>query len=62
MSTLTLSCNGLDLDMTDTTDKKTEPETGLAFRETKRGRNLAVLAAVLGFSGLFYLITIVRMF
>ena len=48
--------------MTDTTDKKTQPETGLAFRETKRGRNLAVLAAVLGFSGLFYLITIVRMF
>ena len=39
-----------------------EKKTGLAFRATKRGRNLAVLAAVLGFSGLFYLITIVRMF
>ena len=48
--------------MTDTTGKKPEQETGLAFRETKRGRNLAVLAAVLGFSCLFYLITIVRMF
>ena len=46
--------------MTEATQKKTE--TVLAFRETKRGRNLAVLAAVLGFSGLFYLITIVRMF
>ena len=48
--------------MTKETENKTESETGLEFRETKRGRNLAVLAAVLGFSGLFYLITIVRMF
>ena len=46
--------------MTEAKEKKRE--TGLAFRATKRGRNLAVLAAVLGFSGLFYLITIVRMF
>ena len=48
--------------MTKEKENKTVSETGLAFRETKRGRNLAVLAAVLGFSGLFYLITIVRMF
>ena len=48
--------------MTDTTGKKPEQGTGLAFRVSKRGRNLAVLAAVLGFSGLFYLITLVRMF
>ena len=48
--------------MTKETENKTESETGLVFRETKRGRNLAVLAAVLGFSGLFYLITILRMF
>ena len=48
--------------MTKETENKTESETGVAFRGTKRGRNLAVLAAVLGFSGLFYLITIVRMF
>ena len=33
--------------MTKDMENKTEPETGLAFRETKRGRNLAVLAAVL---------------
>ena len=48
--------------MTQAKGKKIETETGLAFRANKRGRNLAVLAAVLGFSGLFYLITIVRMF
>ena len=48
--------------MSKETENKIEPETGVAFRETKRGRNLALLAAVLGFSGLFYLITIVRMF
>ena len=48
--------------MTDTTGKKPEQGTGFAFRANTRGRNLAVLAAVLGFSGLFYLITIVRMF
>jgi len=48
--------------MTEAKEKKIEAETGPAFRATKRGRNLAVLAAVLGFSGLFYLITIVRMF
>ena len=48
--------------MTEAKEKKIETETALAFRATKRARNLAVLAAVLGFSGLFYLITIVRMF
>ena len=48
--------------MTEAKEKNIEKETGLAFRATKRARNLAVLAAVLGFSGLFYLITIVRMF
>ena len=48
--------------MTEAKEKKIETETGLGFRATKRARNLAVLAAVLGFSGLFYLITIVRMF
>ena len=47
---------------TEAKEKKVETDTGLAFRANKRGRNLAVLAAVLGFSGLFYLITIVRMF
>jgi len=41
---------------------KDEVERGAVFRQSKRSRNIAVLAAVLGFSGLFYLITIVRMF
>jgi hypothetical protein len=41
---------------------QSELKSGITFRHTKRGRNLAVLLAVLGFSGLFYLITIIRMF
>jgi hypothetical protein len=41
---------------------KNEAKSGAVFRQSKRSRNIAVLAAVLGFSGLFYLITIVRMF
>lgn len=41
---------------------ESELKSGVTFRNTKRGRNLAVLAAVLGFSALFYLITIIRMF
>jgi hypothetical protein len=41
---------------------KGEVERGVVFRQNKKNRNIAVLAAVLGFSGLFYLITIVRMF
>ena len=41
---------------------ESELKSGITFRRTKRGRNLAVLLAVLGFSGLFYLITIIRMF
>ena len=48
--------------MTEAKEKKVEAETGLAFRATKRCRNLAVLASFLGFSGLFYLITIARTF
>ena len=50
-------------DTQDKTGRETEwtPETREAFRRKKRGKNLAVMALLIGFVVLVYIVAIVRM-
>lgn len=38
------------------------PEVAAEFRRRRRGRNIAMLVVLLGLSGLFYAIAVVKMF
>ena len=45
----------------DTNEQDWTPETRAAFRRKKRGKNLAVMALLIGFVVLVYIVAIVRM-
>ncbi len=48
--------------MSDPQDTENPPVRAADMLRAKRGRNLAVVLAIFAFCGLFYLITIIRMF